>query len=281
MTETIGGNDFFGRRSEITLGGRKSPGWSWSPRVHPTSQFEIGVGNTICDKKLRNLRLTHFSPGKYLRVAEHILALRWLGLEGMNIVAPNEWPPYLMPGEMWKYISSSAHDTGKQIKWQTSRESVRFDYPEKRGGMDAFVIAEPNGHPTFVANITISYNGLGTMSRTYDLSKIPQEEILRIMSVGPQGWYWFRHIRWLMRQMGWPHSNRIVWPKFGTEAERQETLERFCEHRFVDLLGTFALLGHVCKEKEFRLPALRVTSQCAGHDGDLQVAKEVRLKHKF
>lgn len=270
------GRDVLGRKSLINFeAGDEDTGWTWSPDGQ-TSQ-PINPEAIVCDTRNRNL-CAHNGRHR-LQIMEHVLPLLFLGLDDMHLKAPKQWPPYFMPATFWKHLEGNLQDTGEKMKWATVEKATGYRYPELRNGLNAFTRIRPHQKPTVIADIEVSYRGLGTRSKTYDLAAIPQDELLRILAVGPQGWY--RPIGVMepvLRLLRWPHIDTVVWPRFKKEMNltadgvRARTLDRFLDHRFLDLLGALALLA-----KDHYLPAVHVTSVCSGHEADLHAIKEATL----
>jgi hypothetical protein len=269
---TVTGPNVLGFRSSITF--REGPGngpWNWS-RSGKRNTFQNLNTDTVSCSTPRNLAA---AQGDHkIQILEHILPLRFLGLQSVSLVAPNRWPPYFMPATFWKQLVGNTVDTGVPVKWNPVSGTTDQYYPDRRNGHIAFTKIEPHDKPTVIAHITISYKGLGEKSKTYDLSNISRDELLRIMSTGPQGWYEpIGLVERAVRLIRWPHANTIVWPRLKSEEERQATLDKFLDHRFLDLLGALALLG-----TGRHLPAARVTSVCSGHEADTGALKHAELR---
>lgn len=263
----ISGADVLGRPSLVTLGPcpNDQHGWSWS--TDGEGFWPVTVLSTQCNSSLRHLYL--YRNGKKANILEHLLPLAFLGLRDIHMIAPKPWLPYLMPGEVWKILEPHLQFEDERIRWKTVENTVRHGYKKKRDGHEAFTEIRPHSKPTLVVDITISYPGLGERKRVYDLSRTSNDELVRIMSVGPQGWYWpIGILELLLRWRKWPHINKVVWPRFGSVELREQTLDKFLDHRFLDILGALALLGR----GQF-LPAVHVESVCSGHEADLFAVK--------
>lgn len=278
----------FGQVSSLLLSpGIKNSGWVFSSGCGDQKLIvPIGVNTVCCNARSRNLSVVN-GKGENLRVLEHILPLKFLGLTDLEIKLESHvsglgslfggiakgWPPYIMPTTLWEFLTRLPLTQGDALKWQTIKKVCQWSYPNKRDGKEAFTKIEPSTSPTLTADIRISYPGLGTGRRFYDLSQLAQGDLLRIMSVGPQGWYrpiwFFKNVARLLRL---PAYKCVEWPNMSSEEGRRETISRFLDHRFFDLLGAIALLAEGdC------LPAVHVTSVCSGHFADLQVVKMAEL----
>ncbi len=151
--------------------------------------------------------------------------------------------------------------TQDQIKWCTTKGFINANYKNSETRRyTTFLPLKKGLQPSLRFTIHCNYPGLGEKEFCYEVS----EDLLRASSVYPQGWpaqlFYFAKIASFF---GWPHAKHITWP----QEHKKKTLELFCMHRLIDLLGILSLMH------PNRLPAGYVFSYCSGHWADSELVK--------
>lgn len=119
----ISGSNLFGRPAYLRLTPCSEPGWYW----------DVGTNIVPINRKLVRIkknRVVLQYQAIRLNVVEHILPLRWTGLDGV-IIEASAWPPYFGGMlELWQTIepnlSQVAAKTGlwphhNNLAWPTER----------------------------------------------------------------------------------------------------------------------------------------------------------------
>lgn len=269
----ITGKDVFGRPAHLMFRPQTAHAdWQWD-NIKKVSQIDmdcVRVSKWGRHIYLETPTIKHYDHGTNqprLRIIEHLLPLRYMGIVGICI-SGSEWSPYLMPGQILEKLRPELYETSEEQHWFTLADSCRWQYTKLRAGKTAYTDLQPLDVPDVQASITIDYKGLGEIQKHFSLQALLRNdsEFQRILSVGPQGAYPFvRRIRKLPLIRNWEFVRRVCWPDYSSAEARQLTLEKFAEHRFVDLLGALALsctLG-----QSF---AVKVDSVCSGHFADVQ-----------
>lgn len=254
------GPTFWGWNSTVRL--EPAPGnqgWWWKlPNGHM-----VPIDHTTLVRKHRRLVLQH--EDCELNAPDHLLPLAAV-VNGVCIVQEsgwrNSWVPY--------------GDGSGSIFWQAVRDHIVhphvYDTPraptpgtEAQNGRKRVSFSH---HPSRLEiTVHIDYKGLGKYSETF----VFPEDFPRIISTSSQGWppRLYKVAR-LAGNLGWPHTNSIVWPQ---RHSTQEALECFARHRALDLLGVVA-----ATTPPGRLVTGTYTSCYAGHKEDIELLRALAAR---
>lgn len=251
-------NDFnlFGRPAFIYLTPCSEPGWYWDigTDLVPINQSLV---------QLRKNRIVLQYRGNTLNIAEHILSLRWTGLDGV-IVKASSWPPYfggMM--KLWQAIQLNLLETDQQVPWLkiAKEKSINIDGRSVR-------CASSNVSGLKI-KITADFPRFGRLTKRF---KLPDESLAdyftaRPLATNSESNFWPTLSRMVEKTGLWPHHQHLAWP---TEQSSQELLEELANHRLLDLLGALAMVDH------YRLPAGRIISIKGGHALDVHLINTIR-----
>lgn len=255
---SITGPDYFGRKSNITfsptLPHKRGFFWKYDP-VKPSIHISEAFASTF----KRRMALT--CENAMLNIYEHIGVIRWAGLDGIEI-SSSQWPPYHgRPLEIYQALFEKSVQTAHPLRWCTTSKSIQQDYP---GSMKRYTALIPSEKPGLEVIIICEYPGLGKKELHYSWS----QDLIPAFSAHSQGWpQWAYYPARIAKFFGWPHAEHIDWPQNHHE---QKTLDLFCMHRLVDLLGDISLFHST------RFFAGTIISHCSGHWADLQLAKRAQ-----
>jgi UDP-3-O-acyl-N-acetylglucosamine deacetylase len=253
---TVKGYDLFGRKSSITFRPSEQPGWWWdnNGKVIPIDRKIV---------KLKKNQLILEKNGQKLHTIEHILVLRWLGLDGV-IIQSDSWPPYHgRPQEIWDSLKPKTSPVAEEVKWgqhlcfkhvhHDDNRTVQFcpglskglslkiicDFP-KFGRREKWFMISQEGDP--ILEKCLGARALACNSRSIIIQSI-------------SGFLYHLGL--------WRHHHCLAWPNI-----RQESLlDELVSHRLIDLLGALAMLN-----KNW-LPAGIIISHKGGHALDLELIK--------
>ncbi|NCU44675.1 hypothetical protein EOM71_03295 [Candidatus Falkowbacteria bacterium] len=247
----ISGSNLFGRPAYLRLTPCSEPGWYW----------DVGTNIVPINRKLvrikKNRVVLQYQASR-LNVVEHILPLRWTGLDGV-IIEASAWPPYFggMLG-LWQAIEPNLTTTNQQIPWlkiieeksvSTGKRSIRW---------------ASNKTPGLKIKIAVDFPKFGCLTKRFQL---PDQNLInyfpaRPLAVNSHNNFWPALSRAVTKTGLWPHHNCLAWP---TERPVPELLDELVNHRLLDLLGALAMIDHC------RLPTGRVISVRGGHALDVQL----------
>jgi len=198
-------------------------------------------------------------------VLEHFLPLKFFGLFGLRMSSTHCLPYFGNALPFVDQVLRATKEVVLDLPVITVSQKCSWFYPKKRAGRTAFTALSPRSDGKVVMSVTIDYQGLGLLTKTY---AFPDDELLyEISSVRTQGWPRSRFLvsRVLSAVGLWRHHNSVEWPQNYVSTET--VLNRFCDHRALDLLGALGLLvnGH-------RL-SVDVVSVCSGHFADIEVCR--------
>ncbi len=200
---------------------------------------------------------------------EHLLPLKFAGLLSSLIITDKSLPYNARADLFLTKMLENSIEVEEEMPLVTVREARQWTYPTKRGGQRSFTRIEPRNDGKLVLDISIDYPGLGGTKGIYEFPNL--ELLKRIAQVGSQGWPWSRYYISKFGQLCgiWVHHEELEWPH---RFSREEALQRFLDHRCLDLLGALALL----LDKSWL--SATVTSVCSGHLADLEVCRQVSRK---
>ncbi len=260
----IVGPDPFGRKAWLRFEPVSAPGWHWRPRRE--HQLLIPIDYGIAKHRVSPGFLYLEYQGQTLRVVEHIISLRFTGLDGVA-VSGSPWPPYHgRPWEAWQAVKSEVEETEESVCWLDPIADTRWEYPpNERGG---FVCVRRTGTflPGLVVGVSINYLGLGDRTQYKSFGSGSLADLEEVFVARAQGWpKWRYHLCRLGSRWGCPLLNSVCWPQ---TMSSDDALNEFVLHRIGDLLGGFALASHEALVKG------NVFSHCAGHRADLELVKK-------
>lgn len=247
----INGPNLFGRPAYLRLTPCSEPGWYW----------DIGTNIVPINRKLirikKNRVVLQYQASR-LNVVEHILPLRWTGLDGV-IIEASAWPPYFGGMlELWQAIESNLTATNQRIPWLKITEDKSVSIGQRS------VRWATNKTAGLKIKIAVDFPKFGCLTKGF---KLPSPELISHFSAKPLAVNSFNHFwpnlsRVAAKTGLWPHHNNLAWP---TERPVPELLDELVNHRLLDLLGALAMIDHC------RLPAGRVISIRGGHALDVKL----------
>ncbi|MES2087691.1 MAG: hypothetical protein V4467_01715 [Patescibacteria group bacterium] len=255
---TITGLDCFGRKAWLTLSPTDEPGWHWKPYLGHNLLLPIDWRIAKYSKLFRFLYLHH--EGLKLRIIEHVLPLRFTGLDGV-IVTGSGWPPYHgRCWDLWDVVKPKTLEIDENVSWITPTRKYEWGYSVSGRSVTLCPIRFES-MPNLQVRVEINYPGLGEKNAHLvfpgDLEVL--EEIFRARA---QGWPPKRRYAfcWLASLFGSPMINTVCWPQKYSKAQ---ALQKFLFHRVQDILGGTALSHHSA------LMAGTIMSCRGGHEADL------------
>ncbi|MCQ2388917.1 MAG: UDP-3-O-acyl-N-acetylglucosamine deacetylase [Kiritimatiellae bacterium] len=129
-TSVTGVGTFRGREKRtITFGPSSRPGW-WIRRTDLPEQLDTAVDVANLWTSARNLVLRSGSPHNYLRMVEHIVALKaGLGLDDV-VISTNSGDPPLFDQSSFPLVDAvekvGVVETDKPVRWLTVKEPLAF-----------------------------------------------------------------------------------------------------------------------------------------------------------
>ncbi|MBI4225249.1 MAG: hypothetical protein HY617_02875 [Candidatus Sungbacteria bacterium] len=259
----ISGKDIFGRQAHLTFSPIEKPGWWW--QYHQDKE-PLLITPDLLRAAWRRMRLVHIEPrnGKpyILECCEHILSLRWLGLDGIVLHSEENWPPYFgSPFGYWRKLYNRCIDGTEDFSWVTPRSPVTGVYYRES---ERWTRITPQDTPLLSARIIINYPGLGQYAFDWHTDTFDPSWL----SAPTQGWpAWLRYPLSMLPKSVWPHCNQIIWPGKQMPAE---TLHFFALHRLGDLLGAWAFADPTS------LVAARVVSHQSVHWADIAAIQRLK-----
>ncbi len=262
----IEGKNVWGFNSHIIFSPSSDFGWYL---YNPKDQSEMPLNCQNMHHSKNNLFAKN--GDSKMHVLEHILPLRWMGLDMVHIHG-SPWPPYLTTQEMWDKLFKSGFlcetdDFIQNFKIEGTSNSL------KRGSVVRQASIAPRessrfrcGFDNIYINVHINYKGVGKLDKFYTLSNF--ENITGIYS---QGFPKYRFIVCKLFEVlfKWPHLNRVVWAR---KRPNIQTLILWSNHRALDIFGCLAAIDHKKLPSDFQY-----FSHCGGHKHDLIATK--KLKH--
>lgn len=265
----IDGRDVFGRKAYLVFTPSKRNGW-YVRDQKTKEEIPLCVDHIVCKKN----NLTFSYGGTMLHVLEHIMPLRWLGIDKVCL-SGSPWPPYLTAFEYFEYLENADALVATDSHIETfpitgavvtgSRSAKRFSMFRPRHKVTGDMM-------DLVVRVEIDYSSLGLHHESYGMGSLH-----RVMDSHPQGYPLYRYyVAQILAFFGWPHLDRVVWPQ-RRRRSFMETLIAFCDHRALDIFGALAMISHTKLPNNFIFD-----SRCSGHSLDLALMKRLRkiLKKK-
>lgn len=237
--------------------------------------FDVGNGALYpCDlniveynNDLFGRRLRFNEAGKILEVIEHIMPLRFTGLDSIVFSCPTSLPPY--SGNAFYYWERLkpflVEEAGYEIPWFEIKE------PTFCAGKRKVSITPLN---KLEIEVNIAYKDFGSITKTISLNDSVNLE--NIFKARTQAWYFNIKVTkilfyiskfWIFLRPFAAHEC-LCWPT------HKENLDEFAKHRILDILGILALIKHD------QLPMLRYISRMAGHKQDLKTLRLIESNIK-
>jgi UDP-3-O-acyl-N-acetylglucosamine deacetylase len=267
----IEGRDIFGQQALLTLHPTDKPGWYW--RVDG-QDIAITVDMLVS-------RSAHYLSLNYkqheLKVVEHLLPLRFTGLDSVVIESPNNWTPYDAGGiNFWLAVENKIKYDGELTP---TNFSVAATHNEQGKKFNRILTYDPNKTGKLEVRAIIDYKKYG--------GKADNEISLPLTDFkDPQGLIKFFTARTLgqpqylsffleqARKLGWPHYKNIVWEKSG--ASPQQILEEIGRHRMLDFLGAMAVLPNA---GEYLVGSF--FSDKGNHASDVKLLKAIKIANNL
>lgn len=237
--------------------------------------YTFPLGNTRIDAEsvracpIHNLAVV--ADGRTVaHVLEHLLPLKFFGLLGLSMSSTHCLPYFGNATPFVSEVLKASQLVTLDVPMVTVDQEYSWTYPRKRAGHTAFTTIRPRQDGKIVMYIMVDYPSLGSLTKTYTL---PDDDTLfRITSVPSQGWPRYRYtLSKVLSLCGlWQHHRSIEWPQ--EYASSLCALERFADHRALDLLGALATLvnGHCLSADVF--------SVCSGHIADIEVCRSAQKR---
>jgi hypothetical protein len=262
-TVTITGQDIFGRAAFIKFYPSSNPGWYWK------------CGETLVpiNKKLLALSRNHYLFLRHLKyrlyIVEHILVLRWTGLDGI-IIESSPWPPYYgRVQEMWDELREYLITTDKNILWINPEKSLTV---QKGDRILKFITPDTKKSNQLEINVAVDFPQFGGKANKKII--ISEANSLALIwcfaakALFNNSSTIIQIVFGLLNKMGiWKHYKHVLWPR---DYNNDQLLKEIVEHRAIDLLGALACFD------EKGLPAGEIISYKGGHQLDIQLVKALK-----
>jgi UDP-3-O-[3-hydroxymyristoyl] N-acetylglucosamine deacetylase len=281
-TEKVSGRGTFSNNTNSTLvfSPGKDDGW-WINRTDLGEQFPFKVSIRNVWTTARNIVLRCGNPHNYLRMVEHIIALKvGMAVDNMLISTETGDPPLFERGNLdlvEAVLKSGITETKEPAKFITVKEPVTFGGP--RGDFLTYLPAQPGqyglridcaidfntaiGKQRIVFDVTPETFKIGAEART----NAPLSQLIYTKTLGKL----FADTR----NLGYTTSNILIHgkKKYFNEAKlvfEGKSLEAVWHRATLDLLAAVALI------EEGRL-AGTIVSYRAGHTQDVQMISQLCL----
>ena len=239
----------------VTFGPSRRPGW-WIRRTDQPEQLDTSVDIANLWTRARNLVLRSGSPHNYLRMVEHIIALRaGLGVDDV-VLSTNSGDPPLFDDSSLPLVKAMEQagivDTDVPATYVTVKEPLAFSGP--RGDFLMFLPAE-NGRKVLRMDVAIDWRTIiGRQRVVFDVTP----ETFRYASYARTNathrqYQMARWFGWLFadtRHLGYNMNNILIHGRrrwYGEPRFPLEGTEKFLEpvwHRAtLDLLAALSLFG--------------------------------------
>ena len=239
----------------ITFGPSKRPGW-WIRRTDQPEQLDTAVDIANLWTSARNLVLRSGSPHNYLRMVEHIIALKsGLGLDDV-VISTNSGDPPLFDDSSLPLVKAvqgaGIVETAAPASYVTVKEPVAFG--GSRGDFLLFLPPE-NGRRTLRLDVAIEWNTIiGRQHIVFDVNAdtFTHGAYARTNATHRQ-YQLAKTIGWLFadtRNLGYNKNNILIHGRrrwYGEPRLKLEGTDKFLEpvwHRAtLDLLAALSLFG--------------------------------------
>lgn len=235
---TIEGCDFFGRKAWVHFVDIGRKGW-WQEDKRG-KLWKIYPRQVVA--KSRRLCLTDAEGKVWMNCPEHITALRVLGLDRVAVsCGPGNWPPYLLPGELWQELTPNLEQADYCLEWKELPRDGRACC--KNSSSRGTFVRPAEKEISLWANIDygngIKKRAVLQFNNLYDWE---DNEFIQILFAPAQGWPLMLYkVAKFAGKHGWPHTQRVCWPQQCVSSAI--TAELFIQHRFGDMLGVVGAMS--------------------------------------
>ncbi len=260
---TIDGTDVFGKPAQVRLEPTDEPGWFW----HIDGKDVPLQMNMLKEDERHYLKLQ--SGQNEVRIVEHLLPLRFAGVDGVRILAKTKWLPYDGGGGIfWKAVENKLRYDGTLTPMQ---KPIKEEFTKtEKSGLRRLVSLDTTDPSKLIVRVNVDYKKFGgalDMVREFPLpSPDKMADLFMSKTLGQPAWlgYFLK----ATSKFGWPHYDKILWPKKGDD---QETILReVALHRMFDFLGAMAVIP---KSGEYLVGDL--FSDCGNHASDMQLVRSI------
>ncbi len=276
-TESVSGpGTFLGSANRtLSFSGSGEAGW-WINRTDLPEQFPIKVSVKNVWTTARNIVLRSGSPHNYLRMVEHIIAMRvGMGVDDMMISTDSGDPPLFDRGnlDILEAINRAGIvETGEDAKFITVREPVTFG--GVRGDFLTFIPAKP-GERGLRVDCAVNFNSaIGAQRIIFDVCPESFRIGAEARTNAPYSMYLYTKTLGRLfadtRNLGYTTKNILIHGKRSYFNEPKlffegKSLEAVWHRATLDLLAAVALLdtGRFCGT---------IVSYRAGHTQDVRMA---------
>jgi len=255
-------------------------GW-WIDRADQPEQFPFNVSVRNVWTTARNIVLRSGSPHNYLRMAEHIVALRaGMGVDKLMVRTKSGDPPLFDRGNLdlvEAVESAGIVETDEPAEYSTVRETVTF--AGARGDFLTFIPAKPGEYGLRVDCAVDFPSIIGKQRIVFDVTPDNFRIGAEARTNAPLSMYWYTRTLGKLfadtRNLGYTKENILVHGKKKYLNEPKlvfggKSLEAVWHRATLDLLAAVALLdaGRFCGT---------ILSYRAGHTQDVRMAALVLL----
>ncbi len=258
----IDGKSLFGFDSSVEFYRRPNHRTKWKNG----GPFETDASLRHAELHLRRICLRDIYHR--IDVIEHLMPLRWTGLEFS--FQTHRLPYFPRTQELWDSLEPKTVSLQREVRWfspSPARTCIKGE--EKTGhGRERWIRIERLNSRQYrlELQVTVDYDGIGEHTKDY---KLPDTRVLRqIFAARPIALpHWLYYLKQAGVLPGTYLRSNLLWRN---EAKSpRDLLEEICDHRALDILGALALATPE------GLPAVRYTSHCAGHALDLETLRSI------
>lgn len=257
-------------------------GW-WIDRTDQIEQFPIKVSVRNVWTTARNIVLRSGCPHNYLRMVEHIIAMRMgMGLDNLMIRTDSGDPPLFDKGNYDIYEAleeAKIVDTDEPAEFVTVKEPVTFS--GERGDFLTFIPAEPGQYGLRVDCAIKFHSSIGEQRILFDMTPETFKIGAEARTNAPYSMYLYTKTLGKLfadtRNLGYTTKNILIHgkKKYFNEAKLvfgDKSLEAVWHRATLDLLAAVALID----TGRF---AGTIVSYRAGHTQDVRMATMLYLKN--
>jgi len=266
---TIVGRNVWGFKSYITFTPCNKPGWHF---YNPVTKKDIPIDrHHVQCSKMSNLFIRYWRAE--MHILEHLLSLRWFGLDGICI-SGSTYPPYWSALEYLNYLEEHGvlAESDEYMKSFPITEEYAYSRPHTYFQKPRVVILSPSGTPhteeefiDMMISVYIDYKEIGTSFKSYRSI----DSFRSVLGTYPQGYPLYRYnLCKILSGFGWPHFGKVVWSQ---NQASDITLKEFSDHRAADILGDLAMISSLGLPSNFIFD-----SSLGGHLFDLNTTKQYR-----
>lgn len=269
---TIYGNNIWGNPANITFSPAPS---GWYFRNQQTGE-DVPINRHTISWDTNNVFIKHKKSG--IRLFEHILLIKWFGLDGVSI-SGTMWPPYLTAMEYFSHL----RDSGTLLATRENIKSFSIDkiyssddfYQKNSANFGAVgTVLEPYKEKLFnevhsfkniAIDVYINYSGIGELYKFYD--NILSAVYGVIETYPHQQKYLLERYNVLYQELvsaDSPDDIKIAWVNY----YKNETLLQLSQNRVSYILSTMTMIKHDALPLDFRF-----SSYCGRHFHDLRMTK--------